>query len=254
MATSTKPTVLFVHGSWHTSKHFTRVRELFEENGFPTSCPDQPSVGQLPPIGLEEDAHRIADELKQLVEVEEKDVIVVAHSYGGVIATQAVHGVWAKAAREAQGLKGGVIHLIYVCAFLPLNGESLGTTLMGDNVLPSFILIDDEGMCVMLEPERRFYSDLPKEEQDRWVSELKPCPAVAQLTPITYTAYLHHPVTYLFCDGDEALPVGLQQAMVNKVSETTEIHIATETCTAGHSPFLSQPEAVLKVVANVAAV
>lgn len=108
-------------------------------------------------------------------------------------------------------------------------------------------------MCVMLEPERRFYSDLPKEEQDQWVSELKPCPATTQLTPITYTAYLHYPVTYLFCDGDEALPVGLQQAMVNKVSEAAKVHIDTETCTASHSPFLSQPEVVLKLVANISA-
>jgi pimeloyl-ACP methyl ester carboxylesterase len=73
------PTVLFVHGSWHTPWHFTRIREIFEDAGYPTTCPRQPSVGALPPIGLLEDARCIRDELERLIS-EDKDVIVVAHS------------------------------------------------------------------------------------------------------------------------------------------------------------------------------
>lgn len=103
----------------------------------------------------------------------------------------------------------------------------------------------------MLEPEQRFYNDLPKEEQDHWTSELKPCPAIAQLTPITHAAYLHHPVTYLFCEKDEALPLSVQQMMVQKVSEGTGITVETETCTAGHSPFLSKPEIDLNLIRKV---
>lgn len=105
-------------------------------------------------------------------------------------------------------------------------------------------------MCVMLEPARRFYNDLSKEEQDHWVSELKPCPAVAQTTPITQTAYLYHPVTYLFCENDQALPLAVQQSMVQKAEEKG-VTIHKETCTAGHSPFLSQPEAVLNVAKKI---
>jgi hypothetical protein len=84
--TLAKPTALFVHGSWHNPNHFRRVRDLFEAQGFPTSCPLHPSVGKLPLIGLKEDAQCIRDEVKRLVEEEE---IVIAHSYGGIVATEA---------------------------------------------------------------------------------------------------------------------------------------------------------------------
>lgn len=99
----------------------------------------------------------------------------------------------------------------------------------------------------MLEPERRFYNDLSKQEQDHWISELKPHPSIAQLTPITYTAYSYHPSWYLYCENDQALPVEVQKMMVAGVSNAG-VDFKTETCTAGHSPFLSQPESVLKVV------
>jgi hypothetical protein len=101
----------------------------------------------------------------------------------------------------------------------------------------------------MDEPDRRFYNDLSKEEQDRWVAELAPGPAIAQMTPITYAAYQHYPTTYLYCSGDQALPLEIQEMMV----KGSGAPFATETCTSGHSPFLSQPETVLKVVEKIAA-
>ena len=96
-------------------------------------------------------------------------------------------------------------------------------------------------------PDHRFYNDLPKPEQDKWVAELRPQLAKAQLTPISNAAYQHYPVTYLFCENDQALPVEVQRMMV----ESNGPHFDTETCTSGHSPFLSMPERVLEVVQKV---
>ena len=101
----------------------------------------------------------------------------------------------------------------------------------------------------MEEPDRRFYNDLPKQEQDHWVSQLKPHPAIAQMTPISYAAYMHHPVTYLYCKNDQALPWEIQKLMVAGSGQ----HFQTEICESGHSPFLSMPETVLKVVEQIAA-
>lgn len=104
---------------------------------------------------------------------------------------------------------------------------------------------------MILDPQRRFYHDLPPDEQAHWTSELIKCPAVAQLTPLTHTAYLYHPVTYLFCEDDQGLPLFLQQEMVKKVEESTGITIKKQTCNAGHSPFLSQPETLLQLVKKI---
>ena len=100
----------------------------------------------------------------------------------------------------------------------------------------------------MLDPEHRFFDQLPPDEQKHWASELIRCPAIAQLTPITNASYLDHPVTYLFCEGDQALPISLQQKMVQTVEDSTGVSIHKETCDAGHSPFLSQPQTIIDLV------
>ena len=101
----------------------------------------------------------------------------------------------------------------------------------------------------MMDPDHHFYNDLPKQQQDHWISILKPNPAITQLTPISYTAYMRHPVTYLFCENDQAVPLQVQKTMV----ASNGPHFQTETCASGHSPFLSMPETVLKIVEKIAA-
>lgn len=137
---SPKPTVLFVHGSWHTPAHFERVRRVFEEAGYETKCPQQPSVGNLPPVSMMDDAKCITDELARLVETEGKDVAVVAHSYGGIVATEGVQGRFNKAARAQAGQTGGVLRIIYIAAFLVTVGSNLCDPLGG--TIPPFIPVD----------------------------------------------------------------------------------------------------------------
>ena len=139
-AMSNKPVVLFVHGSWHTPKHFEIVRAIFEKAGYETSCPRQPSVGNLPPVCLVDDAKRITHELEQLVEEKQKDVLVVAHSYGGMVANLGVEKRFAKAVCTEQGKAGGVVRIIYMAAFLVPIGQSLSSPLGG--TLPPFIPVD----------------------------------------------------------------------------------------------------------------
>jgi len=96
----------------------------------------------------------------------------------------------------------------------------------------------------MDDPDIRFYNDLAKEEQDQWISELAPVPVIALKTAITYAAYQHHPTTYLYCENDQAVQWEVQKIMVAGAG----IEIDTETCTAGHSPYLSQQQLMLDMV------
>jgi hypothetical protein len=95
-------------------------------------------------MGLTEDAQCIREELKKLIESEQKDVLVIAHSYGGVVCTEAVDADLSRGMRQAKGLTGGVIHLIYMCAFLLPQNNSLASTFGGQ--LPPFIKIDVGGL------------------------------------------------------------------------------------------------------------
>ncbi|KAH8881127.1 alpha beta-hydrolase [Thozetella sp. PMI_491] len=248
-----RPTILMVHGSWHPPEFYKTQLDLIETHDFPTACPRQPSVGALPPIGLMEDAQAIQHQLKELIEVEGKDVIVVGHSYGGVVTSQAVDPTFGKKARTEQGKPGGVIHLLFVTAWIVPLGESLGSMLGSPLQLPPFIPTKENGMCMMLDPETRFYNDLSPAEQKKWASQLVECPAVAQLTAITQAAYLHYPSTYLFCDNDQGIPLFLQEQMVADAEAVSGRAFRHEHCSAGHSPFLSQPDTILKVIEKIAA-
>jgi hypothetical protein len=139
---SPKPTVLFVHGSWHSPKHFEPVRAIFDANGFPTECPLQPTFNSKPAppvISLADDVAVVQALLTRLVEEENKEVIVAMHSYGGVVGSQSVLESYGKQARAAEGRAGGVIHLLYMCAFILPVGASLASALGGG--LPPFIKV-----------------------------------------------------------------------------------------------------------------
>ena len=109
--------------------------------------------------------------------------------------------------------------------------------------------MQDDGTCLIDDPEFRFYHDLEKEAQQHWVSELRACPTASHFAPVTYEAYKYHPVTYLFCEQDQAVPLVIQKQMVAE----SGIEFRIESCTASHSPFLSQPTVVLRVVRDMIA-
>jgi pimeloyl-ACP methyl ester carboxylesterase len=114
-----KPTILFVHGAWHTPACFEPVRSLLEKAGYATSSPHLPTAKDiLPLVDMNADAQCLHDELRKLVEEEERDVIIIAHSYGGVVTTQAVEQIFSQKERRKDGKKGGVERLVYITAIL----------------------------------------------------------------------------------------------------------------------------------------
>ena len=95
------------------------MRNILEAEGYPTTCPALPSVNPNPPtMDLCDDAKAIQVELCRLIEDDGRVVIVLMHSYGGVVGTEAVHRRFAKEYRESKGLAGGVTYLFYMSAFI----------------------------------------------------------------------------------------------------------------------------------------
>ena len=96
-------------------------------HGYPTVGLPLPSVGAIPPNpDFTEDVKSIRNCLVQLVENEEKEVILVTHSYTGIPGAEAPAGL-GKKEREEKGLKGGVIRIVFIMAFAMLEGfQSMG--------------------------------------------------------------------------------------------------------------------------------
>lgn len=118
-----KPTVLLVHGAWHNTSCWDPVRAELKKLSYPTEAVQLKSPGNAVKSHLEDTAV-VRKALESLIVSGGKTVILVMHSYGGVAGTNAVHGLEA-AARQEKGEKGGIIHCLFITAFLVPKGNSL---------------------------------------------------------------------------------------------------------------------------------
>lgn len=98
--------------------------------GYPTIHPELPTCSNTDSINflqlsLVDDALAIRTELTRQVEYEGKTVVLVMHSYGGLVGSEATTEELSYTKRQAQGLPGGVTHLFYYSAFLLNEGQSV---------------------------------------------------------------------------------------------------------------------------------
>lgn len=115
MAT-TNPVIYIIPGAWHTPEAFDVVRASLHTKGYESVGLSLPSVGAEPAVKtLEDDTMAARAGIKALVEAG-KNVVVVAHSYGGVVASNAVEDL-GFATRKAAGKVGGVVDVTYLAAF-----------------------------------------------------------------------------------------------------------------------------------------
>ena len=56
------------------------------------------------------------------------------------------------------------------------------------------------------------------------------------------------PSVYLVCENDNAVPVSMQEQLAKNIGEGCHV----ERCSAGHSPFISQPEVVTRIIRRMA--
>lgn len=112
-----KPTLIFVHGAWHSPSCFSHVIDLLSTAGYKSICVTLPSVGAEPPLkSFDPDVHAIQSAISTAVDADGEDVIVIMHSYGGSPGSEAIKG-FTKVAREGRGKKGGVVRVVYLCAY-----------------------------------------------------------------------------------------------------------------------------------------
>ena len=128
-----KPTILIIQGCFQRPVVNEALEHRLESLGYPTVHPPLPTCGDaqdpnFPSLTLLDDATAVRNKLVQLVEFHQKTVMVVMHSYGGLVGSEAFPESMSHSKRRKDGLPGGVIHLFFVGAFLLDPGQSmLGT-------------------------------------------------------------------------------------------------------------------------------
>ena len=124
------PTILLVQGSFQTPLVYQKLVQGLIAQGYPTLHPELPTCSNtesvnFPQLSLVDDALAIRTELIRLIEYEGKAVVVVMHSYGGLVGSEATTEELGYSKRQAQGLSGGVIHFFLYSAFLLDEGQSV---------------------------------------------------------------------------------------------------------------------------------
>ncbi|KAH8175185.1 alpha/beta hydrolase family protein [Sarocladium implicatum] len=234
---SHKPTVVFTPGAWHKPSCFDLVKKRLEPLGYPVVGITLPSVGAEPPnLNATDDALVLKDVLQQLTD-RGADVVVVSHSYGGVVAGNALEGFGAKQ-RAAAGKKGGVIMNAYITSFAVPKGASLVDLLPNHEYLP---WMRREGNYVYPDtPEEIFYGDLTPEAQQKAIADLSWQSAPVFESPSTYEPWNDIPSSYLVTDDDKAIVPPAQEGMVSLLGPDAYV----EHVNSSHSPFLSHPDVV----------
>lgn len=122
---SSKPTIVFVPGAWHLPSCFDLVEKYLRSAGYDYIGVRTPSVRKEPPFpkDMSDDVQAVPTALNTAI-ADEKDIIVVMHSYGGIPGSAACKGM-SKEDRIKEGKKGGVSQLILIAAFVVEEGTNL---------------------------------------------------------------------------------------------------------------------------------
>ena len=124
------PTLVFVQGSFQLPDVYQNLVDRLTGLGYTVVYPRLPSCTdtshpQFPHVSLYDDAIAVRSELIRQVEYEGKAVVLVMHSYGGLVGSEAMRQELNYTQRKLQGLPGGVIHLFLYAAFLLDEGQSV---------------------------------------------------------------------------------------------------------------------------------
>jgi hypothetical protein len=127
MSAQSSPTLLLVHGGGHGNPaYLTEFQAKLKKAGISSityRAPSEVGLPSLPVAGraMYDDAVFWREKITTLADAGE-DIVILGHSIGSVVATEAAQGL-TKTERQKKGLQGGVVHLIFLAAYLSAEGS-----------------------------------------------------------------------------------------------------------------------------------
>lgn len=250
---SSKPAILIVHGAYFVPETWQPFVDRLTASGFEARCPRLPTCGdERPPKATLADDVAVVQAAGRELQSAGHAIIVLAHSFGGLVATEAITKdlrAWEPRNRNTPG----VIRMIYMCAFAPVPGQSIGDIFAKYGFLCDVKLeINEDGTAFAQNPAEAWYNDIPESQRavyaeknvshnfgligDSKVSDVAPWKDIKS--------------TYIYCEQDRAIHKSLQENMV-KDAINDGGKWETTTLDLGHCPFLSDPEQVIGVVKRI---
>ena len=220
-------TVVLVHGGFVDGSGWQGVYDALKKDGYTVS------VVQHPTLSLEDDAAAT----RRVIDAQSEPVVLVGHSYGGAVITEA-------------GNDPNVAALVYIAAFVPDKGQSVNDLIGGfpqdgpqPPILPpqdGFLLLDREKF-----PDS-FAGDVDADAAAFMADSQLPWGVDALGGTISEAAWASKPSWYLLTTEDRMIPPPAQREMSGRAGATVE-EVA-----ASHSVYVSQPQAVAALIKKAA--
>ncbi|KIW22402.1 uncharacterized protein PV07_12290 [Cladophialophora immunda] len=256
MASST-PAIVIIPGSFSTAQlYFDVVDRIQTLSGSKSVFVNNlPSASRNPP----EDPATLDDDAKffraiiEKVANQGKDVVVVAHSYGGVVGTETLRGV-GKAERQARGQPGGVVRLVYLAAHVPSAGHSLKS--MVGEAPREMVETGEDGFLRLVGTDIIAKATFPDLEFDKAVATVRSMSrhsALSFASEVTYPGYKHVPVSFIVCENDMIIPPDLQRGYIEMIRRESGSAVDVHTLNTGHCPNTTAPDQLAKVIVQIAA-
>jgi pimeloyl-ACP methyl ester carboxylesterase len=238
-AATPKPTVVLVHGSFADASSWSAVVGGLQQRGFPVIAAANPLRG----------ANLDSAYLKNLLGQIKGPIVLVGHSYGGFVMTNAATG--------NQNVKA----LVYIAAFAPAQGETaqqLISRAPGSLLAPSALdvrtYLTPDGQ---LAPEatakpsafrRIFAADLPASVTKVVAAAQRPAALSTLSEPAGPPAWATIPSWYLVAGADKAIGAANERYMARRIHATT-----VEVKGASHVVMISHPDTAVKLIVDAAA-
>lgn len=218
-----KPTVVLVHGAFADGSSWNKLIPLLQAKG-------------LHVVAVQNPLSSLADDVtatKRVLDAEQGPIVLVGHSWGGTVITEA-------------GNHDKVKALVYVAAFAPSEGESTADGGKGFPPPPGLAhpIASADGFLTLSADTvaKDFAQDVGPQDANLIAVTQGPINSKAFDTKVTKAAWSTRPSWYIVAKNDHMIQPDAERAFAKKIKATT-----TE-LDSSHVPMVSQPEAVATVV------
>lgn len=236
-------TFVLVHGAWHGSWCWDEVVSQLQAAGHNAVTLDLPGrAGDTTPY-RQISLASYTDKVRRVVELQSEPVVLVGHSMGGI-----------SISASAEQIPDRVRALVFVCAYLLRNGQSLMEVAQSDtngSLLP-YVAIDQAEACLRVAADAPladiFYGHCSPSHVARARAMLVAEPLMPGATPLALSAdrYGRVPRVYVETTTDNTVPIELQRRMYEASPCARVVTLETD-----HSPFFSAPAALAAALASI---
>jgi pimeloyl-ACP methyl ester carboxylesterase len=243
---------VLVPGGFCPGSVFHKITAKLTNLGFSVQEISLPSVGKRDqgPATLYDDADHVNSVITKFAD-QGKSVIVVANSYGGVVATEASKDV-GKTQREATGKSGGLVHHVFIGSLLAPVGMSLYEAVNGKAPVQT-----EADIAYIDRPDFEhgaalFCSDLGEAEQRFYQDQMECHSARSFSCPVTYAGYLHIPTTVVVPTNDKTLSTKKQIENVTGFIEKGVGSIKMVEIYSDHCAMISHADEIVDILLKAA--